>query len=38
MYLGAYPKGVNKESLPIQPMSSIKAMQRAYCLKQSYMT
>lgn len=37
-YLGACPKGANKNSLRSQPFSDIKAMQRAYSLKQSYMT
>ncbi|UMZ35953.1 Sau3AI family type II restriction endonuclease [Priestia megaterium] len=37
-YLGAAPKGVNKSSLRIQPNSEILAMQRAFSLKQSYMT
>lgn len=37
-YLGACPKGANKKSLRSQPFSNIKAMQRAYALKQSYMT
>ena len=37
-YLGAAPKGTNKSSLRDQPFSSIKAMQRAYSLKNSYMT
>lgn len=38
MYLGACPKGANKKSLRSQPFSEVKAMQRAYCLKQSFMT
>lgn len=38
LYLGACPKGANKTSLRKQPFSNIMAMQRAYCLKQSYMT
>lgn len=38
LYLGACPKGKNKESLRRQPFSEIRAMQRAYCLKTSYMT
>jgi len=38
LYLGACPKGKNKESLRKQPFSDIPAMQRAYCLKNSYMT
>ncbi|MFJ8257287.1 Sau3AI family type II restriction endonuclease [Peribacillus asahii] len=37
-YLGACTKGSNKSSLRSQPFSEIKAMQRAYSLKQSYMT
>ncbi|MDF2557344.1 MAG: restriction enzyme [Bacillales bacterium] len=37
-YLGACTKGATKESLRGQPFSNIKAMQRAYSLKQSYMT
>lgn len=37
-YLGAAPKGTNKSSLRVQPFSPIKAMQRAYSLKNSYMT
>ncbi|MCU9614880.1 Sau3AI family type II restriction endonuclease [Caldibacillus lycopersici] len=37
-YLGACPKGANKNSLRNQPFSDIRAMQRAYALKQSYMT
>lgn len=37
-YLGAAPKGTNKSSLRDQPFSPIKAMQRAYSLKNSYMT
>ncbi|NCU17457.1 Sau3AI family type II restriction endonuclease [Pallidibacillus pasinlerensis] len=37
-YLGACPKGANKKSLRSQPYSDIKAMQRAFCLKQGYMT
>ncbi|MEK4306795.1 Sau3AI family type II restriction endonuclease [Oceanobacillus sp. FSL K6-0251] len=37
-YLGACPKGANKKSLRKQPYSEIPAMQRAYALKQSYMT
>jgi hypothetical protein len=36
--LGACPKGKNKDSLRRQPFSEIPAMQRAYCLKTSYMT
>ena len=38
MYLGACTKGANRNSLREQPFSSIKAMQRAFCLKTSYMT
>lgn len=38
LYLGACPKGKNKDSLREQPFSDIKAMQRAFCLKNSYMT
>lgn len=38
MYLGACTKGTNSQSLRQQPFSSIKAMQRAFCLKTSYMT
>lgn len=37
-YLGACTKGKNKKSLRKQPFSDIPAMQRAYCLKTSYMT
>src|SRR5699024_9794089 len=37
-YLGACPKGANRKSLRTQPYSNELAMQRAYCLKQSYMT
>lgn len=37
-YLGACTKGANKQSLRIQPFSNVLAMQRAYSLKQSYMT
>ncbi len=37
-YLGACTKGANKSSLRTQPFSEIPAMQRAYSLKQSYMT
>lgn len=37
-YLAACTKGANKSSLRIQPNSEIPAMQRAYSLKQSYMT
>ncbi len=38
MYLAACPKGANKKSVRKQPFSNIKAMQRAFCLKTSYMT
>ena len=38
MYLGACPKGESSSSLREQPFSNIKAMQRAFCLKTSYMT
>lgn len=38
MYLGACTKGANKYSLRAQPFSEIPAKQRAYSLKQSYMT
>jgi len=38
MYLGACTKGANRLSLVPQPNSINLAMQRAYCLKQSYMT
>lgn len=37
-YLGACTKGSNKSSLRTQPFSDIMAMQRAFSLKQSYMT
>ena len=38
MYLGACTKGANSESKRDQPFSNIKAMQRAFCFKTSYMT
>lgn len=38
IYLGACPKGSNRNSVRPQPFSDIPAMQRAYALKQSYMT
>ncbi|MBB2483349.1 restriction endonuclease [Bacillus sp. APMAM] len=38
VYLGAASKGSNKHSVRDQPFSDIKAMQRAFSLKQSYMT
>jgi DNA mismatch repair protein MutH len=37
-YLGACTKGANKNQLRDQPYSKIQAMQRAFSLKQSYMT
>ncbi|GLC87298.1 Sau3AI family type II restriction endonuclease [Lysinibacillus piscis] len=37
-YLGACTKGANKNSVRQQPYSDISASQRAYSLKQSYMT
>lgn len=37
-YLGACTKGANKKSLRSQPFSDEQAMQRAFSLKQSYMT
>ena len=37
-YLGACTKGANKNQLRDQPYSNIQAMQRAFSLKQSYMT
>lgn len=37
-YLGACTKGANANSLRNQPYSSVKAKQRAFCLKNSYMT
>ncbi len=38
MYLGACTKGANANSLREQPFSNIKAKQRAFCFKLSYMT
>lgn len=38
MYLGACTKGTNGKSIRQQPFSTIMAKQRAFCLKQSYMT
>lgn len=38
MYLGACTKGVNVNSVRTQPFSDIKAKQRAFCFKTSYMT
>ena len=37
-YLGACTKGANANSLREQPFSDKKAMQRAFCLKNSYMS
>ena len=37
-YLGACTKGATKKSLRAQPYSDVLAMQRAFSLKQSYMT
>lgn len=37
-YLGACTKGANANSLRPQPFSDTKAMQRAFCLKNSYMS
>lgn len=37
-YLGACTKGVNANSLREQPFNNEKAMQRAFCLKNSYMS
>lgn len=37
-YLGACTKGANRTSLRTQPYNSLPAMQRAYSLKNSYMT
>ncbi|WOV87391.1 Sau3AI family type II restriction endonuclease [Sporosarcina oncorhynchi] len=37
-YLAASTKGANKNSLRAQPFNNVSAMQRAYSLKQSYMT
>lgn len=37
-YLGACTKGANANSLREQPFSNVKAMQRAFCLKNSYMS
>ena len=36
-YLGACPKGKNKDDVVSQPFSNIKAMRRAFSLKTSYM-
>ena len=38
LYLGACTKGATAASVRLQPFSPIKAKQRAYSLKQSYMT
>lgn len=38
LYLAACTKGANRSSLRSQPFSDVKAMQRAYSLKASYMT
>lgn len=38
MYLGACTKGMNKNTTREQPFSGIKAKQRAFCFKASYMT
>ena len=38
MYLGACTKGANSKDTTTQPFSDIKAMRRAFCFKQSYMT
>jgi DNA mismatch repair protein MutH len=38
LYLGACQKGKNRHSLRKQPFSSVLAMQRAFSLKNSYMT
>ena len=38
MYLGACPKGANSNDTRTQPFSDIKAMRRAFCFKQTYMT
>lgn len=38
MYLGACTKGASSETRRNQPFSNIKAMQRAFCFKTSYMT
>ena len=37
-YLGACPKGANSSDTVSQPFSNTKAMKRAFCLKNSYMT
>lgn len=38
MYLGACTKGTNANSVRTQPFNEIKAKQRAFCFKTSYMT
>lgn len=38
MYLGASTKGANSKTKRIQPFSKIKAKQRGFCFKTSYMT
>lgn len=38
IYLGACTKGASKKSVRTQPFSDVPAMQRAFSLKQSYMT
>lgn len=38
LYLAACTKGANRNSLRNQPFSDVRAMQRAYSLKSSYMT
>ncbi len=38
LYLGACTKGANKDSTREQPFSTIKAMQRAYCIKSPFMS
>ena len=38
MYLGACTKGANSSSVRTQPFNEIKAKQRAFCFKTSYMT
>jgi DNA mismatch repair protein MutH len=38
LYLGACTKGADSSTLRNQPFSTIRAKQRAYCLKQPYMT
>ena len=37
-YLAACTKGINSKDITSQPFSNIKAMKRAFCLKNSYMT